>query len=30
MSGINRLKRVVKHNQPLFWLAQKLRGTLHH
>ena len=30
MSGINRLKRVVKRNQPLFWLAQKLRGTLHH
>jgi len=27
MSGINRLKRVVKRNQALFWLAQKLRGT---
>jgi len=30
MSGINRLKRVVKANKALFWLAQKLRGTLHH
>jgi CelD/BcsL family acetyltransferase involved in cellulose biosynthesis len=30
MSGINRLKRVVKGNRALFWLAQKLRGTLHH
>jgi CelD/BcsL family acetyltransferase involved in cellulose biosynthesis len=30
MSGINRLKRVVKANRALFWLAQKLRGTLHH
>jgi len=30
MSAINRLKRVVKGNQALFWLAQKLRGTLHH
>jgi len=29
MSGINRLKRVVKRNQALFWLAQKLRATLH-
>src|ERR1700730_8502445 len=30
MSAVNRLKRVVKGNQVLFWLAQKLRGTLHH
>jgi CelD/BcsL family acetyltransferase involved in cellulose biosynthesis len=30
MSGINRLKRRVKRHQPLFWLAQKLRGALHH
>ena len=29
MSGINRLKRRVKRHQPLFWLAQKLRGALH-
>jgi CelD/BcsL family acetyltransferase involved in cellulose biosynthesis len=29
MSGIHRLKRVVKRHQPLFWLARKLRGTLH-
>ena len=29
MSAINRLKRVVKRHRPLFWLAQKLRGTLH-
>ena len=28
MSAINRLKRVVKGNQALFWLAQKLRGAL--
>ena len=30
MSGINRAKRLVKHNQALFWLAQKLRSALHH
>lgn len=30
MSGINRLKRVVKRHQPLFWLAKKLRRTLQH
>jgi CelD/BcsL family acetyltransferase involved in cellulose biosynthesis len=30
MSAINRLKRVVKGNQALFWLAQKLRATLRH
>jgi CelD/BcsL family acetyltransferase involved in cellulose biosynthesis len=29
MSGINRAKRLVKHNQPLFHIAQKLRSALH-
>jgi CelD/BcsL family acetyltransferase involved in cellulose biosynthesis len=29
MSAINRTKRLVKHNQALFHMAQKLRGTLH-
>jgi CelD/BcsL family acetyltransferase involved in cellulose biosynthesis len=29
MSGINRTKRLVKHNQALFHLAQKLRSALH-
>jgi CelD/BcsL family acetyltransferase involved in cellulose biosynthesis len=29
MSGINRAKRLVKHNQPLFHMAQKLRSALH-
>jgi CelD/BcsL family acetyltransferase involved in cellulose biosynthesis len=29
MSGINRTKRLVKHNQPLFHMAQKLRSALH-
>jgi CelD/BcsL family acetyltransferase involved in cellulose biosynthesis len=29
MSGINRAKHLVKHNQTLFHLAQKLRGALH-
>ena len=28
MSGINRAKHLVKHNQTLFSLAQKLRGAL--
>jgi CelD/BcsL family acetyltransferase involved in cellulose biosynthesis len=28
MSGINRAKHLVKHNQTLFNLAQKLRGAL--
>jgi CelD/BcsL family acetyltransferase involved in cellulose biosynthesis len=29
MSGINRAKRLVKHNQALFHMAQKLRSALH-
>jgi CelD/BcsL family acetyltransferase involved in cellulose biosynthesis len=29
MSGINRTKRLVKHNQALFHMAQKLRSALH-
>jgi CelD/BcsL family acetyltransferase involved in cellulose biosynthesis len=29
MSGINRAKHLVKHNQALFQMAQKLRGALH-
>ena len=29
MSGINRTKRLVKHNQVLFHAAQKLRSALH-
>ena len=29
MSGINRAKRLVKRNQPLFHMAQKLRSALH-
>jgi CelD/BcsL family acetyltransferase involved in cellulose biosynthesis len=29
MSGISRVKRLVKHNQALFRVAQKLRSTLH-
>jgi CelD/BcsL family acetyltransferase involved in cellulose biosynthesis len=29
MSSINRAKHLVKHNQTLFSLAQKLRGALH-
>jgi hypothetical protein len=29
-SGINRVKRLVKHNQALFHMAQKLRSALHH
>jgi len=29
MSGINRAKHVVKHNQALFHMAQKLRSALH-
>jgi CelD/BcsL family acetyltransferase involved in cellulose biosynthesis len=29
MSGINRAKRLVKHNQILFHMAQKLRSALH-
>jgi CelD/BcsL family acetyltransferase involved in cellulose biosynthesis len=29
MSGINRTKRLVKHNQPLFHMAQKLRSAFH-
>jgi CelD/BcsL family acetyltransferase involved in cellulose biosynthesis len=29
MSGINRTKRLVKHNQALFRMAQKLRSALH-
>jgi CelD/BcsL family acetyltransferase involved in cellulose biosynthesis len=29
MSGINRAKRLVKHSQPLFHMAQKLRSALH-
>jgi CelD/BcsL family acetyltransferase involved in cellulose biosynthesis len=29
MSGINRTKRLVKHNQVLFHMAQKLRSALH-
>ena len=28
MSGVNRAKHLVKHNQALFRLAQKLRGAL--
>jgi CelD/BcsL family acetyltransferase involved in cellulose biosynthesis len=29
LSGISRAKRLVKHNQTLFHVAQKLRGALH-
>jgi len=29
MSGLNRAKHLVKHNQTLFHMAQKLRSTLH-
>jgi CelD/BcsL family acetyltransferase involved in cellulose biosynthesis len=29
MSGINRTKRLVKHNQALFHMAQKLRSAFH-
>ena len=29
MSGINRAKHLVKHNQALFQLSQKLRSALH-
>jgi CelD/BcsL family acetyltransferase involved in cellulose biosynthesis len=29
MSGVNRAKRLVKHNQALFHMAQKLRSALH-
>jgi CelD/BcsL family acetyltransferase involved in cellulose biosynthesis len=29
MSGINRAKHLVKHNQALFNMAQKLRSALH-
>ena len=29
MSGINRTKRLVKHNQALLHLAQKLRSAFH-
>ena len=29
MSGINRAKHLVKHNQALFQLAQRLRGAFH-
>jgi CelD/BcsL family acetyltransferase involved in cellulose biosynthesis len=29
MSGINRAKRLVKHNQALFRMAQRLRSALH-
>ena len=29
MSGLNRAKRLVKHNQALFHMAQKLRSALH-
>jgi CelD/BcsL family acetyltransferase involved in cellulose biosynthesis len=29
MSGINRAKHLVKHNQALFHMAQKLRSALH-
>jgi CelD/BcsL family acetyltransferase involved in cellulose biosynthesis len=29
MSGINRAKRLVKHNQALFHMAQKLRSAFH-
>ena len=29
MSGVNRAKHLVKHNQALFHLAQKLRSALH-
>jgi CelD/BcsL family acetyltransferase involved in cellulose biosynthesis len=28
LSGINRAKHLVKHNQTLFHMAQKLRGAL--
>jgi len=28
MSGVNRAKHVVKHNQTLFQLAQRLRRVL--
>jgi CelD/BcsL family acetyltransferase involved in cellulose biosynthesis len=29
LSGISRAKRLVKHNQTLFHVAQKLRSALH-
>jgi len=29
MSGVNRAKHLVKHNQTLFQLAQKMRSALH-
>jgi hypothetical protein len=29
MSGINRAKHLVKHNQALLRMAQKLRSVLH-
>ena len=29
MSGVNRAKHLVKHNQALFQLAQRLRGAFH-
>jgi CelD/BcsL family acetyltransferase involved in cellulose biosynthesis len=29
MSGVNRAKYLVKHNQALFQMAQKIRGALH-
>jgi hypothetical protein len=29
MSGLNRAKHLVKHNQALFHMAQKLRSALH-
>jgi CelD/BcsL family acetyltransferase involved in cellulose biosynthesis len=29
MSGINRAKHMVKHNQALYQMAQKLRNALH-
>ena len=29
MSGVNRAKHLVKHNQALFQMTQKLRGALH-
>jgi CelD/BcsL family acetyltransferase involved in cellulose biosynthesis len=29
MSGVNRAKRLVKHNEALFHMAQKLRSALH-